>query len=329
MSKKEEFFSTHLVGHDILTEIPVFNQDTTVSKAQNELVEKSKEWKNINYIYLTNNKHKLVGVLSIKELFQAAKRKKLKSVATKELVTARPYTHKERASMLAIRSNLKQVPIVSKTGRLLGVFGSDQVVQTLHQANVEDILRFSGVTPPDQMQFRTLVNAGVSRLVHLRAPWLLLGLAGGIAATFVIGYFEQTLAEILALAFFIPVVVYMGDAVGHQTQLIYIRSLGSDNLNTKNYLLRELAVDFIFGIICALAIMVLILFWINSPVAAAIVGITMFLNILKSGAIAIGVPLLLYKMKKDPALGSGPFTTTLQDLLSIFVYFSIASLFLG
>ncbi|MBU0530949.1 MAG: magnesium transporter [Candidatus Uhrbacteria bacterium] len=316
------------VGHDLLEHIPTATADMSVAAMIEELVKEAKTWDTINYIYVVSSKRRPIGVISIKELLRAPKRKKLKDVACANVVVVHPHTQKERAAMLAIKNDIKQVPVVDKSKRLVGVFGSDAVTDTLHERNVEDILRFSGVTPITG-HIHTLLTAKVSSLIQMRAPWLVIGLAGGIAATFVIGYFEETLADILALAFFIPVVVYMGDAVGHQTQLIFIRSLGVEDFTISGYLWRELMVDFVIGIACAIALVVLVLLWLQLPVAAAIVGITMFLNILKSGVIAIGVPLMLYKSKRDPALGSGPFTTTVQDLLSIFIYFAIASLFLG
>ncbi|MFH1142467.1 MAG: magnesium transporter [Candidatus Uhrbacteria bacterium] len=327
MSQKPSF-PKNAIGHHILEQVPTGRQNTTVEAMRKELMERASEWDTVNYIYVIDSKNKALGVISIKELLKAAPRQKLQSLMCQELVLVHPYTRKERAAMLAIRQNLKQLPVVKKNGILMGVFGSDDVINTLHSSHVEDIIYYSGLTS-EKMQIQEILRAGIAKLVRMRLPWLLVGLAGGIVATFVISYFEGALEEIIALAFFIPVIVYMGDAVGHQTQLIFIRSLGNEEINLKTYVLREVAVDFIIGIILALGLIMFAQVWLDSSVAAMIIGLTMFINIFKAGSIALGIPLLLQKMKKDPALGAGPFTTTVQDLLSIIIYFAIATLFLG
>jgi magnesium transporter len=324
----KEKFPSNSIGHDVLRNVPLGQADTTVQTMQKQLIEQADQLDTINYIYVVDSKKHPIGVLSIKELLKAKPRKKLKDIMCTKVISAHPYTKKERAAMLSIRHEIKQLPVVRKSGALMGVFGSDNVINTLHQSNVEDIIYYSGLSSEDN-QIRGILKAGVLKLTAIRLPWLIIGLIGGLFATFIIGYFEDTLREIIALAFFIPVIVYMGDAVGHQTQLIFIRSLGSEEVNIKTYLWREIAVDFIIGILLALGVMFLVEMWIDSNTAAFIIGISMFLNIFKAGVIALGIPLLLMKFKKDPALGSGPFTTTVQDLLSIIIYFAVATLFLG
>lgn len=327
MTQKHNF-PTNVIGHDILEQIPTGHPATTTEAMRKELMARANEWDTVNYIYVIDSKNKPLGVVSVKELLKAKPRQKLKDVMCQELVLVHPYTRKERAAMLAIRHDLKQLPVVRKTGTLMGVFGSDNVIDTLHQSHVEDIIYYSGLTS-EKMQIRDILKAGVAKLVRMRLPWLLVGLAGGIVATFIISYFESALHEVIALAFFIPVIVYMGDAVGHQTQLIFIRSLGNEEINLKTYVLREIGVDFIIGIVLALGLIIFAQLWLDSSVAALIIGLTMFINIFKAGTIALGIPLLLQKFKKDPALGAGPFTTTVQDLLSILIYFAIATAFLG
>ncbi len=326
-NKTQPRFPKGAIGRDILKAIPTSRPGSTVAEVVKGLSKRAVEFDTLNYVYVIDGNRKPLGVLSIKELMRAKPSQKIKEVAREKVVAVHPYTSKERAAMLAIRHNIKQLPVVDKNGVLVGVFGSDDVISTLHEQHVEDILYFSGVTPI-QGQIKAILKAKVGQLVRMRMPWLIVGLAGGIAATFVISFFESALREIIALAFFIPVIVYMGDAVGHQTQLIFIRSLGSEDMNLKTYLLRELAVDFVIGVFSAIGLLILIEVWLGSPIAASIVGLTMFINVFKAGIIAIGIPLLLFKLKKDPALGSGPFTTTIQDLLSIIIYFLIAGAFL-
>jgi len=163
------------------------------------------------------------------------------------------------------------------------------------------------------------------KLIEHRLPWLTLGLLGGMGATVLSSKFESILSGNLQLVFFIPVIVYMADAVGTQTETIYIRNAATKKTSFSLYLFKESLTGLALGAIFGLAIGLFAFFWFNSWHTALTVGLAMFVNILVAPIMAMVVARGLQKERTDPALGAGPFTTVLQDLVSLGIYFMIAS----
>ncbi len=170
------------------------------------------------------------------------------------------------------------------------------------------------------------VKDKLSSLVEERLPWLIVGLLGGIIVTILVSKFESILRGNIALAFFLPVIVYMSDAIGTQTENIYVRNLSKFRDNFVPYLLKELSVGVIFGIIFGVLLGLFAKFWLGSNLIALTIAITMLINGIFAPIIALIVPEVLFKEHKDPALGAGPFTTILQNLISLTVYLLVASI---
>ncbi|MBI4120728.1 MAG: magnesium transporter [Parcubacteria group bacterium] len=167
----------------------------------------------------------------------------------------------------------------------------------------------------------------VEHLIEARGPWLFLGLLGGLVATIIVSKFEAVLSADLRLAFFIPVIVYMSDAVGTQTETIYVRALSEKrNINFARYILKESAVGFGLGAVSGLILGIFATYWLGSSLVGLTIGITMLLNLTLAPVLAVVTPRLLYAEHSDPALGSGPVATIIQDVISLLVYFLIASI---
>ena len=166
----------------------------------------------------------------------------------------------------------------------------------------------------------------ISLLVERRIPWLIVGMIGGIAAAIFSSQFEEILARNLSLAYFIPVIVYMADAVGTQTEEVYIRNLGKEKIHFLKYLLKEIMLGLFLGGIFGVCFGTFALIWFKSSAIAITVGTAVFASMAIAPAVSLIMPTILQKEHKDPALGSGPFTTILQDMISLSIYFLIASL---
>lgn len=162
-------------------------------------------------------------------------------------------------------------------------------------------------------------------LLKERLPWLAVGLLGGILATIIVSYFKDTLSKNLPLAFFLPVIVYMSDAIGTQTETIYVRNLAKFKDNFFKYLFKEILVGLTFGIIFGLLITLFAKWWFNSDEIALSVGLAMFINATIAPVVSLIIPEILFKEHTDPALGSGPFTTVIQDIISLSIYLLIAT----
>lgn len=168
----------------------------------------------------------------------------------------------------------------------------------------------------------------VELLVWHRIPWLLVGLAGGVMASFIVSRFEAVISQHIALAFFLPLVVYMSDAVGSQTREIYVRNLASGKVKFGVYLVKEFFVGLSVGVVFGILLGLLSYIWIGSHYISITVGAAMFISMSLAPVLALLTPTILAHEKKDPALGSGPFTTIIQDLISVFIYFAVASIVL-
>ena len=246
----------------------------------------------------------------------------------KDLISCRAFSDQERVAILALKNNLKAIPVIDKDDNFLGVVSSDRILDVLHQENVEDILLAGGISKIND-SFRKLSTVRTDILFKARLPWLLIGLMGGVVAAQIIGFFENVLEEQILLAFFIPVIVYMSGAVAAQTETLIIRGMVFDpKVTLKGYFFKELKIGFFLALVLGLILSLVSFLWWGNYSLTVILGLTLFLGIFLSVAIAILIPFVLQKFKKDPAMGSGPFGTIVTDIVSVTVYFVVASILL-
>lgn len=173
-----------------------------------------------------------------------------------------------------------------------------------------------------------LVKIKFFDLISVRFPWLLIGLGGGLVASILVSRFELSLRENIALAFFIPVVAYMSDAIGTQTETILIRALTNLHFNHTKYIFRELIVGAILGLLMGILTTIFAYFLSASLLVATVVGLSLLLSMTVATGLACLAPFILKSMGRDPAVASGPLTTALQDIVSLAIYFLVASLIL-
>ncbi len=315
------------VDQHLLTAVPTFAPETSVREVIGHLTDKKHGFASISYAYVLEGK-KLVGVLSVKELLKTHVDEKISTVMTRKLVTIHPHATLDRAAITAIQEGIKAVPVVDRDGTFFGVVGTDTILHTLHHGHVEDLLKMGGIQIVEQKHILEMLTDRVAHLLRIRTPWLLLGLVGGMVATFIVSSFENALSQNLALAFFIPVIVYMSDAVGTQSQTLFIRALAVQKISLRRYMVKEFFVDIALGIILGLLVALFGVIWDKGGMVPLVVGVAMAINVVIAGAVAILISWILYRCKKDPAIGAGPFATVIQDILSLVVYFGVASLLL-
>lgn len=306
--------------------VPTASLEDTAAKVIQRIAEATTEWDSLTYVYVLNKEKKPVGMVSIEKLYAASPADTMKKIMRKNIEAVTPYADQEEAAIIAIKNDLDAVPVVDSDGRFLGAIDHDGILKILHYESVEDFLRLSGIRTEQLVV--NIIKVRVLELVRMRIPWLILGLAGGMLATIIIDSFEQALQRELALAFFIPVIVYMSDAVGTQTETIFIRSLSLQAIEIKKYVIREALVGLIIALICSALIFIFTALYLRSLQIASIVSLAMLASIFAAVFIAVLIPWAFSKFKKDPAFGSGPFATIVQDVLSIIIYFVIATLVL-
>ena len=234
-----------------------------------------------------------------------------------------PHLDQERLVIDAIHKDVTTVPVVDHENRLIGAVTSDKIIDILHDEHLEDLLHASGIHGKIA-HTSDLITARLRQVVLLRLPWLLVGLVVGVAGSFIISGFEKFLNENVSLAFFISMIAYMSDAIGTQSETLFIRAITVSKFNISRYLLRELAVGIIIGAIVGVVAAGAAFIISQSLQISLAVGVSLLLSMSIATFLACIVPLGLKALGRDPAIGSGPFATALQDLLSISIYFVIA-----
>ena len=283
----------------------------------------------LHYVYVLDDSGKLTGVLSIRELFRASDGARVGDVCTREhLLSVHPGTHQERAAYIALKHGIKAVPVVDHDHVFLGAIPSDALLRILYKETHEDLLRRAGVHSGHPM-FDSVLTLPLRTSILHRLPWLLLGLLGGMFAAQVVGYFEETLEANLLLAAFIPLIVYMSSAVGMQTEAFIIRDLAMDRkIPFRAYFFRQMIVVGALGVFCAAALFgVSTVLHSNVPLSA-VLSSALFAAMFSSILTGLLIPWLLSRFHTDPANASGPVATIIQDILSLMIYFTIATVML-
>jgi len=324
--KNLKIYPSETAGRKMIENIPLAFFEEKISDIRKRIFEKAAEFETLNYIYVIDKENKLIGVLSLKEIFRCQPEVKIKDLMIKKIIKVCPYTDQERVAILALKYNLKAIPVVDKENHFLGIVPSDIILDILHSEHVEDFLKSSGI----HGSLGKTIGGSAFFLARIRIPWLILGLFGGIGAAQIINFFETPLKTHFILAAFIPLIVYMADAVGTQTETLFIRNLVLDfHLGIKKYFFREIQVSLLLALILGTLLFLLSVTLLSAPCfIGLILGISLFFTILSAILIGILVPFLLQKLKKDPAVGAGPFGTILRDVLSLIIYFLVTSLML-
>ena len=320
-------FHVSEAGRHLTSKVPTATLKDTIGVVRERLLNPRAGWAFLNYVYVLDEKGRLHGVASIHEVLQAAKGRQLSTFKKKNLLVAHPHSHLRHAAVQAVHAGVKAVPVIDNDGVFMGVITTDVLFQSLDEGHLRDILHFSGVNP----EYETTVDvfkARLTKLVEWRTPWLVVGLFGGMLATTIVASFEEELSKIVSLAFFIPAMVYMGDAVGHQTQMLLVRGLALGHIRLTTYIAREVAVDVVMGAICACILYFFTYLFMGDATVATIVSLSLFLIMSTAGALSSVLSWMLVKLHRDPAIGGGPFATIIQDITSLLIYFAIASAFI-
>lgn len=327
MSTEHYHKAMESAGRLMTSRVPTIHGTATVSEVEQLLLCEGKNFETINYIYILNEDKHLKGVLSIKEIFRSQKSTPIRKLMTKRVISVRVHTDQERVALLALQHNLKAMPVIDKDDVFLGVITSDTILHILNNEAIEDILRLGGV----------LHRGSIDDIFHLpiltslkhRLPWLIIGLCGGIVVAGIVSSFEEVLSKNFILAAFIPLIVYMADAVGAQMSVFMIRDLAvSVRLQFFRYFMRQALLTGIMGVIISIVLYTMSTLLYHNPQVSLVLGIALFCAIISSLVTGLVVPYIFDRFRLDPANASGPIATIIQDGLSVIIYFAIASLIL-
>ena len=234
-------------------------------------------------------------------------------------------TDQERVASLALHHEVPAVAVVDGEGALLGVVGATELLRILREEHVEDLHRLAGISR-EARRARQAIDAPPLRRARHRLPWLIVGLLGSIVATWVMSRFEQVLTLRPAIGFFVPALVYLADAIGTQSEAVAVRGLSLSHARFARLLGGEVRTGLLIGATLALLAWPLVGFAFGDwRLATAVAGALAGASALATG-IGIALPWLLGRAGLDPAYGSGPLATVIQDVLTLLVYFGAVSM---
>lgn len=277
-------------------------------------------------VYVVDDKGILKGILPLKKLLLAPTNARLSDIIETDVVSVKATDPKEKAAEMMKKYDLVVLPVVDGMGKLLGRITIDDVVDVLQEEAQKDYALASGLSE----NVTSADNLAV--IARARLPWLLIGLFGGILGSRIIGQYEEQLQIHPEMAFFIPLIAAMGGNAGVQSSAIMVQGLANQTafrFSLWRRLLREFLTALLTGSVCAIVLLSYGLLFTDNLELAVTVGTALLTVIIIASVMGTFIPLMLYRFKIDPALATGPFITTSNDILGLFVYFSVGRLMYG
>ncbi|MBF2003314.1 MAG: magnesium transporter [Synechococcales cyanobacterium M58_A2018_015] len=300
----------------------------TVAQASEQVRRLARDREVSYYVYTVDEQQTLTGVMSLRDLLLSDPEQRLREVMNREVVFAQTDTDQEEVARLIQRYDLMAVPIVDRERKLVGVVTVDDAMDVLQTEATEDIYTMGAVQPKGDNYFQSSLGS----VTRKRLPWLAVLLLTNTLTVFVMSGFEEILEQVVALAFFTPLLIDMGGSVGSQSATVVIRGLSTEELKHRKpawVIFRETLAGGLLGILLGIAVIVMVFIVMGETAIGVTVGISLLCITLIASTIGAGLPFLFHSFRLDPALMSAPFITTVVDILGIFIYLSIATVLLG
>ena len=317
-------YPENTAGGLMAKELIKVNEKWAVLRCVREMRKQAEEVDKVYTIYVVDDDDVLLGTLSLKKLLLTPEKTFITNIYNEKVFSVKANSDDEEVANIMEKYDLVVLPVVDDLNRLIGRITIDDVVDVMKEEAMEDYNKASGIS--EQVD----ASDNIVTLTRARLPWLLIGLMGGIMGAEVIGIFD--IENNIELAFFTPLIAAMGGNVGVQSAAIIVQGLASNNLGMDSLaqrLMKELGVALLNGIICSGLIMI-ITSLIGYPNSISFtVSISLMAVIIFAALFGTFIPLALDKYKIDPALATGPFITTVNDVLGLFIYFMIGKLFLN
>lgn len=306
------------------TELICVNENWTTDQCIEEMREQAENVQYIYTVYVVDNQKRLTGMLSLKSLLFAKKGTLVKDIYIENVRYVDSYESLEEVASMMKKYDFVALPVLNPDKILIGRITIDDVVDIIQEEAEKDYQMASGIS--DNVESSDSILA----LTRARLPWLIVGLIGGVLGAEVIGLFEEQLGDFPQMALFIPLIAAMAGNVGVQSSAIVVQGIASNNIDLTGIsgrLLKELGVALLNGIVCSIIILLFIFLVKGDLTLGLIVSLSLLAVIIFAGIFGTLIPLLLHKRNIDPALATGPFITTTNDVIGLFLYLYIGYLF--
>ncbi len=306
-------------------DVPRFFAEETVARTL-ERVRALAEGRRLFYLYVVDDREHLLGIVSLWQLVSASPERKLRDVVSGEVATVRVDTAEEEVARVFARYDLLMMPVVDDDGRLAGAIHVDDVLDVVQEQATEDLYRLANLDVQEDLGTLPL------RSVRLRLPWLLVNLATAFLAAWVVSRFQATIAKYVVLAVFMPIVAGMGGNAGTQTLTVIVRGIALGEMDLRRsgvVLLRQTAVGLMNGLATGSVLGLCALLWERNAVLAGVLAFAETINLTVAGFFGAAVPLVLNRLRLDPALGSSIFVTTATDVGGFLSFLGTATLLMS
>lgn len=332
-------YQPETAGRVMTTEFISLRGDMTAEQALTKARSLAADKETIYTLYVTNHQKTLEGVLSLRGLLTAENDSLVEDIMTKNVISASTSTDQEEVARMLKELDLLAIPVVDAENRLVGIVTIDDAIDILEEEMTEDLMIQSGlasVTGKESNRSELLIRGSLWSIWKVRLPFLLIILAAGFAAAALVEGFEDTLNAVVAIAFFLPLIMDMGGSVGTQSSTAFARGVSLGHIQVKDFLkhfLKEMSVGLSLGLTSgtlAAALIALASIWLSFPAALALaVGLTLIVTMTLAASLGFLVPYVLIRLNIDQAAGSAPIITSIKDIAGILIYFAFASIFLS
>lgn len=313
-------YEENTAGAWMATEFIAVKDNWNVTQCISELRKQAEDVSYVYTIYVINKEKRLIGMFSLKSLLFAKDTDLVKDLYMTDVISVNVNDDIEEVAKSMKKYDLVAIPVVSDDNLLLGRITIDDIVDVMEDEAVKDYQMASGISEKIES------NDSIWAITKARLPWLMVGLVGGVLGAQVIGLFEHQLGTFPEMAFFIPLIAAMGGNVGVQSSAIIVQSLATNSIdmgNTYTKLLKEFSIALVNGLACSITIFFVIWGLQQDLTLGTTVSISLMAVIIFAGLFGTFIPLVLHKRKIDPALATGPFITTANDVVGLLIYFLI------
>ncbi|WP_246860949.1 magnesium transporter [Bacillus sp. REN3] len=319
-------YEEYTAGSIMTTEFISISANQTVRSAMYILKKEAPEAETIYYLFVVDEEKRLAGVISLRDLIVSDDDTMISEIMNERVVSVSVGEDQEEVARKMRDYNFLALPVVDFQNHLLGIITVDDIIDVMEEEASDDYSKLAGIADVDKVD-KNPISAAKKRL-----PWLIILLFLGMFTASLIGRFEETLNQVAILAVFIPLIAGMAGNTGTQALAVAVRGIATGDLEKESkwaIILREAGTGMITGAICGFLVTFIVYFWQGDFFLGALVGVSIFITLIVATLAGSLVPLLMHRLNIDPAVASGPFITTINDIISILIYFGIATAFMS
>jgi magnesium transporter len=318
-------YDENSAGGLMAKELVKVNENWTVTRCVKEMRAQAENVTRVHSIYVIDNDEKLKGRLSLKDLLTVSTESHIREVYIPKVDSVNVNENPEEVAKIMSKYDLEAIPVVDEIGRLVGRITIDDIVDVIREEADKDYQMAAGISQDVE------ADDSIWELTRARLPWLILGLFGGLGAALIMGSFETIIDNAPEILFFTPLIAAMAGNVGVQSSAIIVQGLANDDLKGSigNRLWKEMLLALLNGFILAALLLLFTWLWKGEFSIALAISASLVAVIVVAGLIGTFIPLFLHKRNIDPAIATGPFITTSNDIFGILIYFWIAKMILG